>query len=176
MFHSHLSFPKDQPLFSPAADRLSLPRSPFMPEMPRSPPKLSFGQFPESSFKWEKPLVGGFFLGRSWEDDWNIRYLKWENFVNGEWWPKKKNSNPQKKIETYNHTNIVIRDFSMFLGITMHTFTDFSPRFLLENPQTTVVSGSFFFLKPIHWMSIVFSPSDSLDPARLRRFVSLCRG
>eukprot|EP00435_Cladocopium_sp_Y103_P032557 s1038_g8.t1 len=38
------------PGFSPP-ERLSLPRSPFVPEMPRSPPKLSFGQFPESSFK-----------------------------------------------------------------------------------------------------------------------------
>jgi len=72
-----------------------------------------------------------------------ISDISWENLVNGEWWPKK-NSNPQKKIETYNHTDIVIRDFSMFLGITMHTFTDFSPRFSLENPQTTVVSCRFF--------------------------------
>ena len=61
IFHSHLSFPKDFTTFFPrratrgtrSFGRLSLPsRSPFVPEMPRSPPKLSFGQFPESSFKW----------------------------------------------------------------------------------------------------------------------------
>jgi hypothetical protein len=54
----------------------------------------------------------------------------------------KKTATPQKKIETYNHTDIVIRDFSMFFA--MHTFTDFSPRFSLETPQTTVVSCRFF--------------------------------
>lgn len=116
IFRSHLSFPKDFTTFSPAALSFTAgcPCQAAAPSCRRchaARRSWALGSFRRAASSEKSRWFQGFFLGRSWEDDWNIRYIMGEF---GEWWmvAEKKQQPPKKdrNIQSYWHRDTWLFD------------------------------------------------------------------